>query len=318
MLLTSVASRTTSTRRVHPGGVPERTLSPRHALDLVRRDGAAIIDAIDTGSSDAVLEAALAFMGDELAAIQTPKIVGSEVGNALAAVEAAMLVPHHCDSIDGFRSHVGPDGRSYVEDAPDYILLCGRRSASDGGGTTFLADIPSAMRRMSEAKRRRLRDMDFLHYNTTERLVISNPRRPAHPCHRMSQGIMDSFSSRATTTLLTVDRVPTWTHDANRTTIRAAPASSSSTEDMESIASYLGAVAAESDEAARFTILPRTCVAMDNYRTTHGREPFTDLTRSLWQVWIWSNATLGIPENAGSGRTWFKHSRVDAACASSS
>lgn len=54
----------------------------------------------------------------------------------------------------------------------------------------------------------------------------------------------------------------------------------------------------------------RAWQVIDNYRAAHGREPYGDLGRALWQVWVWSNASLAVPDNPGPSRRWVRHPRV--------
>ncbi len=35
---------------------------------------------------------------------------------------------------------------------------------------------------------------------------------------------------------------------------------------------------------------------IDNYRMFHGREPYADLDRLMWRVWIWTDESKGVPE----------------------
>ena len=38
------------------------------------------------------------------------------------------------------------------------------------------------------------------------------------------------------------------------------------------------------------------CLVVDNYRCDHGREPYSDLDRSMWQIWVWSEDALAVPQ----------------------
>ena len=52
---------------------------------------------------------------------------------------------------------------------------------------------------------------------------------------------------------------------------------------------------------------------VDNLRVAHGREPYRDLERAMWQIWAWTNESLAVPPAAGPNREWMKHpSLMDA------
>ena len=47
-------------------------------------------------------------------------------------------------------------------------------------------------------------------------------------------------------------------------------------------------------------------VLVDNYRCAHGRDGYTDLSRAMWQIWVWSDGCLvdSMPQDPGVGREW--------------
>jgi hypothetical protein len=49
------------------------------------------------------------------------------------------------------------------------------------------------------------------------------------------------------------------------------------------------------ESAPRFKLMAGEAVIVDNYRTLHGREPYTDHNRVLWRVWIWTDTGYGVP-----------------------
>ncbi|CAK9068279.1 TauD domain-containing protein, partial [Durusdinium trenchii] len=56
--------------------------------------------------------------------------------------------------------------------------------------------------------------------------------------------------------------------------------------------------------AARFKLDAGDCLVVDNYRMSHGREPFTSLDRTLWRMWTWSTRSSGgIPADVLADRT---------------
>jgi hypothetical protein len=47
-------------------------------------------------------------------------------------------------------------------------------------------------------------------------------------------------------------------------------------------------------------------VLVDNYRCAHGRDGYSDLSRAMWQIWVWSIDCLAdaMPSDPGEGRVW--------------
>ena len=260
--------------------------------------------------------------GDEALAIQAPMHVGTNNFGFRAGVPISNLDvrPPHVDTIANVYG---------VDEAPDYFLLCARVTSSDGGGASYLTDIPASVRRMAEPHRSRLLDLEIVqtikliagfdelaknHTNATqgkvegmgasrviqrtEKMVLPNARAPEHACHRYSSwadSLLDDDGAAA---------------DDTDAPIRPAPRSANPRLDMQTVAAYLRAVNAETAEAARFLLQPGDCAVIDNYRAAHGREPYGDLGRALWQVWVWSNTSLAVPDNPGPSRRWVRHPRA--------
>tara|TARA_B100001989_G_scaffold252838_1_gene236495 strand:+ start:388 stop:1269 length:882 start_codon:yes stop_codon:yes gene_type:complete len=280
---------------------PKIASTPREAFHITKRYGAALLK-LNSYNSESVLDTAREFIGPSLLALHKPKFIGSE-DNAVGREESKITVPHHCDSIGEYRSYVNDS--VYVEEAPDYMILCGNNPDSDGGGETFLADLKVAMDRMPYYYKKHLYDMNIVNNGKLERLVISNPKNPVHTCHRIGQGIMNSFSKNATRELIyNTEVVPKWKYDPKSSSIQPSPYSKNPLKDMNAIEEYLNSIAYVSSVSRRFLLTPGMCVTIDNFRITHGREPFSDPTRSLWQVWLWSNESISTPSNAGEGRAW--------------
>mmetsp|Transcript_212 Transcript_212/g.426 ORF Transcript_212/g.426 Transcript_212/m.426 type:complete len:314 (-) Transcript_212:26-967(-) len=49
-------------------------------------------------------------------------------------------------------------------------------------------------------------------------------------------------------------------------------------------------------KAQRFKLQEGEVVCFDNYRMSHGRDPYADLDRTLWRVWAWSESCNGVPD----------------------
>ena len=77
--------------------------------------------------------------------------------------------------------------------------------------------------------------------------------------------------------------------------------------DMRLVTAFLRAVEEETAASARFLLAEGDCAVVDNLRMAHGREAYADLGRALWQVWVWTNTSIAVPELAGPNRGWVRH-----------
>lgn len=82
-----------------------------------------------------------------------------------------------------------------------------------------------------------------------------------------------------------------------RRTLEQRPAETSEDQetDRQMIALWQDAVDQASAVAPHFKLLPGQVVVVDNYRVMHGRQPYEDLNRMLWRVWVWSKDCLRVP-----------------------
>lgn len=46
----------------------------------------------------------------------------------------------------------------------------------------------------------------------------------------------------------------------------------------------------------RFKLDSGQAVVIDNYRLFHGRESYSDISRCMWRLWVWTTAAQGVPE----------------------
>ena len=138
-------------------GAPERTDSPSAALRIARRDGAALLLGVDVSGADGASAASLRVFGRGGArAIQYPIHVGVnhfgfKAGHPITNRDAR---PAHVDTIVQYAME--------PYEAPDFMLLCARRAAADGGGATFLVDLPAAIECMPDAHRARVDGLEFV------------------------------------------------------------------------------------------------------------------------------------------------------------
>ncbi len=77
---------------------------------------------------------------------------------------------------------------------------------------------------------------------------------------------------------------------------RPAPFSSDPEKDQKMIDVWHDSVDRASGLAPKFKLLPGQVVIVDNYRLMHGRNPYEDLRRMLWRVWVWTDDCLNVPD----------------------
>ena len=65
--------------------------------------------------------------------------------------------------------------------------------------------------------------------------------------------------------------------------------------DTAMIEAWQAAIAVAGATAPRFMLRPGDVAVIDNYRMLHGREPYADLDRLLWRVWVWTTSALDVP-----------------------
>ena len=308
---------------------PARATSPRAALEFAKRDGAAVLTGVGV-SAAAVSAAAADIFGAELLAVQAPVHVGTNNFGFKGASPITNLDarPAHVDTIVQYS--LSP------YEAPDYFLLCASRPAADGGGASFVVDLPAAIARMPPADAARLRGLEFVQtialppgydrlgenssartqapaaadatpapaeYDRLERFVTPNPRAAWRAAHRVS-----SFSDAASL-LVDLDDAAAVADggERRRGPVRAASASADPAADMRLVTAFLRAVEEETAASARFLLAEGDCAVVDNLRMAHGREAYADLGRALWQVWVWTNTSIAVPELAGPNREWVRH-----------
>ena len=95
--------------------------------------------------------------------------------------------------------------------------------------------------------------------------------------------------------------------------VRPLPTSPEPEVDMQTVMHYLKACVAEEAVAARFRLEEGDCALVDNLRVAHGREPYQELERAMWQVWVWTNTSIAVPASAGPNREWMRHPKSSTA-----
>jgi gamma-butyrobetaine dioxygenase len=72
--------------------------------------------------------------------------------------------------------------------------------------------------------------------------------------------------------------------------------SKDSERDARMIALWCDTIDAAYEQAPRFKLRAGQTLIVDNYRLMHGRDPYEDLQRMLWRVWVWTTDALGVPD----------------------
>eukprot|EP01052_Picozoa_sp_SAG31_P008725 SAG31_NODE_444_length_15625_cov_6.047469_12_plen_283_part_00 len=113
--------------------------------------------------------------------------------------------------------------------------------------------------------------------------------------------------------------------------LRPVPSSTSPDRDMAVVRQWLHAVATAEENAPRvvlkevspsramatrgtaqltfrfaFAVAQGEAILVDNYRCAHGRDGYSDLSRAMWQIWVWSDRCVvdSMPQDPGVGREW--------------
>jgi gamma-butyrobetaine dioxygenase len=239
-------------------GVPQITTSPQAVREIVEKSGAAILRGWGTTEADA---AALprAIFGEDMVFSPAVAAVGG-------ADQARTLAGTKFDQSHPLFAHI--DGTAMGPNRPDYFfLLCA--VASDDGGESFLIDAAElASQLMREPLGRKL-----------SKLAIEQTESPDKPFQApiiwpAPSGRMTTYRSRS---------------------MREMEGASDAAQQAELIAWWKSNVDRVSASAPRFKLAPGDAVCMDNFRMMHGREPYTDLNRLLYRVWVWTTAGLPVP-----------------------
>ncbi|MET0147440.1 MAG: TauD/TfdA family dioxygenase [Ilumatobacteraceae bacterium] len=243
------------------GETPARSRDPQHVRGLVERDGAAVLTGWGT-SPDHAVEAAHAVFGDDVLQAPLPSEVragGERAWRLPPSDHAALVLPR----TEGFAD----DDRF-----PDYLLMCCAHTSPDGG-ESYVVDGEAVVDHLAGRPGgrdlvQRLQDVDVDH---------AEPGAPR---------VLEPVIGRTRAGRLVLRRFP-----AQRT----ADDSADPALDTAMIGAWHDAIAIAGSAAPRFMLRPGDVAVIDNYRMMHGREPYADLDRLMWRVWVWTTAALGVP-----------------------
>jgi alpha-ketoglutarate-dependent taurine dioxygenase len=241
---------------------PIRTLDPTQARQIVSEDGIAILTQRGCTSADARASALEIFAGETLQIPEPAEVREGGVGDRRPAA-----VDHRTP----LRAHT--DGFAYGERYPDYFLLACAHS-SEEGGESFVVDGYAVVRDLKS----RPGGADLIERLSTVSVDQTEPDMQ----RSVSPVIGTSPRGR-----MMLRRFPFQ---------RPCEDSPTPEADADMLEAWTQAIVEATDTAPRFRLRAGEVAVIDNYRMFHGREPYTDLDRQMWRVWVWTTACLGVPE----------------------
>lgn len=243
------------------GVLPQTTTDPAEARALVMRDGAAVLRTSMHSATEACGIGHTVFGSSVLA-----------IPEAAEVREAGGLDRKYAGVSQHTRSKAHTDGFSYGNEYPDYFLLLCDES-SPVGGESFLLDGPALLAWTAEQPG----GAAFVERLTTVDVEQTEPGK------RKAVGPMVGRSASGR---------PMFRRFPEQ---QPAEDSADPSLDHSMIAAWHQLVDDVSVFSPRFKLEPGDAVIIDNYRLFHGREPYSDLSRRLWRVWIWTTEGSGVP-----------------------
>lgn len=255
------------TKPLDTGVVPETTRDLEHARALLARDGAVCLKDIGPSSEDAQEMVHKFFQNTIIAAPPPVKVSdGGEKDRRLEGKTHKDALPAHTD------------GFAYGDFYPDYIsLVCVK--ASPEGGESFLVDGYAVLENLAAdpATAWAAAALQEIAIDQTE------------------EGMQKSYSpiiQKTSDGRLMVRR----TLDKHGNGPKPLAANNNLNKDQEMIDIWGNAIDQAAKAAPRFMLTPGDAVIIDNYRLFHAREGYCDMSRMLWRVWTWTDASRGAPD----------------------
>lgn len=178
--------------------------------------------------------------------------------------------------------HAHTDGHAYGDLYPDYfLLLC--ESSSDDGGETFLVDGDAVLQDLREdpATAWVPEALEKVPIDQTSRAVSISPViQRTEAGRRMLRARLPGKPKRLETQ-------------------KVAKGSANPAQDGEMIRLFHEAVQRRVDRpdgGVNVKLRPGEALLVDNYRSFHGRNPYSDSSRLLWRTWFWTEKCKGVPD----------------------
>lgn len=303
------------------GKSARRTAVPAEAFRIAREDGIAVLTGCDCTTREAAATLATAVFGSALAAVQTPIHVGmNNTGfsgtRRLAHTETRGV---HQDQIIQYAWN----------ELPDFFLLACQRPCAQGGGRSTWIDLWDVLDRLERRPETAWIPERLLSEQHPLTHVLTVPpdyqRLAADPGATNVDEVAARFPVAVARPAERVDyfgaRLPSgrcFVKHSGRD-VRPVPHAVDPERDLSMIhimqqaveaAEGKGAADATRSETADTTSLGHVvtqagdCLVIDNYRCLHGREPYFDTERSMWQMWCWTTEALAVPVDPGPFREW--------------
>lgn len=241
---------------------PFRSPDPDAVRAAVVADGVAVLTGWGIDAESAV-DAGRALFGDEIVEIPSAAEVRSGGVNDRVAkpINETMPLPPHTD------------GFVYGDRYPDHFLLACACSSPEGGESIAVDGyaVLDAMQAQPGG----------------EALVERMATAVIDQTEPGMQGSLTPIIGTGPTGRVMLRRFPFQ---------KPAEDSPDPVADAAMIAAWHAAALAAGDAAPRFKLGPGNVAVFDNYRMLHGREPYTDTSRLMWRVWIWTTASYGVPD----------------------
>lgn len=249
------------------GVLPKVARDLSDARTLLARDGAVIVDQVDTDSESAA-QLMTDFLGETGLAVPEPARV-FEGGEG----DRHQLNKTHHDALP-----VHTDGFAYGDLLPDCLLLVCVQSSSEGG-ESFLVDGYSVYQQLAENTESQW---------VTKALTEVAVDQTEDDMQKSLSPIVQHTTDGRMMVRRTLDQL------GNGPTPLASSADPE--RDAEMIAIWTEAIESAAVQAPRFALKPNQALFVDNYRVFHAREGYSDPTRMLWRVWGWSTSAKGVPD----------------------
>ena len=229
---------------------------------LLERDGAAVIDGPECGAEATRTLARQIFAEKTLAIPDAARVFeGGEFDHARTQASVHTATPAHTD------------GFAYGDLYPDYMLLSCVRHCNKGGESVLIDGY-----RIEEYLR-------------------------AHPDfswagHALADVVIDQTEENMQAAISPIVMSNGRGRKMVRKTLNQKPSATStdSERDARMIALWCDTINAAYEVAPHFKLRAGQTLVVDNYRLLHGRDPYEDLQRMLWRVWVWTTGALGVPD----------------------
>ena len=229
---------------------------------LLDRDGAVIISGPECGNEATRALARQIFADQTLAVPDAARVFeGGEYDHARSQVTNHIATPAHTD------------GFAYGDLYPDYMLLSCVRECANGGESVLIDG-----------------------YQVRQHL-LDHPEF-SWAGHALSEVVIDQTETQMQTALSPIVMDNGRGRRMVRKTLEQRPCADSRDPERDAlmIALWRDTIDQAYMEAPRFKLRAGQTLVVDNYRMLHGRDPYDDLQRMLWRVWVWTTGALGVPE----------------------